>query len=120
MTTAEFVCCVCSKKFMRRRDRIPKFLVCSRDCRALCRPMRVLKDRKGYLYFYDYLPARKKVFIHRLKGESLIGRKLLKTEAVHHIDGNRQNNSSHNLEIMSRKDHARFHRDIFTTLDKFS
>lgn len=46
---------------------------------------------------------------HRLIMEGHIGRKLIKGEIVHHIDGNRKNNSLENLQLMSHYEHSRFH-----------
>lgn len=70
----------------------------------------VMIDRKGYLFFYDYKPNRKKVFIHRTVMETIIGRPLLVSEAVHHIDGNKSNNDPSNLELMPRSEHSRKHK----------
>lgn len=46
---------------------------------------------------------------NRLIMEQHIGRKLKKTEVVHHIDRNRSNNSIKNLMLMSVSDHCRLH-----------
>lgn len=46
---------------------------------------------------------------HRVVAEQKIGRPLRKDEVVHHIDGNKRNNSSDNLMICSRAEHARIH-----------
>ena len=46
---------------------------------------------------------------HRVLMERHIGRKILSNEVVHHIDGNRSNNTMSNLELMTRSDHARHH-----------
>jgi len=41
--------------------------------------------------------------------ENLIGRKLSRHDVVHHKDGNHENNSVENLEIMSLSEHSRMH-----------
>ena|SRR6185369_15528972 len=55
-----------------------------------------LADVRGYAYE------------HRLVAEVKIGRRLLKDEQVHHIDGNKQNNDPSNLEVMPSIAHHRF------------
>lgn len=52
------------------------------------------------------------VKVHRLAMENHLGRPLLKSEAVHHIDGNKLNNHIGNLEIMSRREHAIRHNTL--------
>jgi hypothetical protein len=48
---------------------------------------------------------------HRVVAEKKIGRRLLRDEQVHHIDGNRQNNDPANLEVMpSARHHQAKHR----------
>ncbi|MBU1092565.1 HNH endonuclease [Patescibacteria group bacterium] len=49
------------------------------------------------------------VFEHRLVAEKIIGRPLNKNEIVHHLDGNRLNNTVENIVILSRAEHARLH-----------
>ncbi len=44
---------------------------------------------------------------HRLVAENKIGRRLLKSEIVHHKDGNTLNNDPSNLEVMDKRDHDR-------------
>lgn len=46
---------------------------------------------------------------HRVVVERHLGRKLLPTEIIHHIDGNPKNNDWENLEITNRSDHIRHH-----------
>jgi hypothetical protein len=51
----------------------------------------------------------KYVFEHRLVMEKMIGRYLLPTEAVHHMDHDKQNNLPDNLQLMSVSDHSKLH-----------
>ena len=48
--------------------------------------------------------------IHRLVMEKFIGRELFSHEVVHHIDGDKSNNSIDNLALMTTSAHARLHR----------
>lgn len=58
-----------------------------------------LADVRGYAYE------------HRLVAETKIGRPLLPGEQVHHLDGNKQNNSPQNLEVvMGGAEHHFAHR----------
>lgn len=47
--------------------------------------------------------------LHRVLMENKIGKSLLSNEDVHHVDGNKNNNSTDNLEILSKRDHAKKH-----------
>lgn len=46
---------------------------------------------------------------HRVVAEQMIGRPLLPSEVVHHIDGNKHNNDPSNLQIMTPSEHSREH-----------
>ena len=48
-------------------------------------------------------------YLHRLVMAELIGRPLLPSEQVHHLDGNRANNSPANLRLLSSAEHQRWH-----------
>lgn len=48
--------------------------------------------------------------VHRIIAEQIIGRPLYPEEVVHHIDGNKQNNSVDNLQVLpNQAEHARIH-----------
>lgn len=60
------------------------------------------KDKNGYVYISC---SGKHYLLHRVLMEQKIGRKLLKTEHVHHLNGNPSDNRLENLEIISNKNH---------------
>jgi hypothetical protein len=53
-------------------------------------------------------------FKHRRIAESVINRKLLCNEIVHHIDENPNNNDVTNLLVMSRRNHGKLHKFLQT------
>jgi HNH endonuclease len=57
-----------------------------------------LSDSTGYAYE------------HRVVAEQKIGRRLKPREEVHHIDGNKTNNSPDNLEVFTIRVHRSIHR----------
>lgn len=73
-----------------------------------------IKDKDGYILIFkpDHPHASKKgkgragyVREHRLVLEGVLGRYLLPAEVVHHIDGNKENNTPSNLEIFKNNGH---------------
>lgn len=53
--------------------------------------------------------ARGYVYEHRIVAERKLGRYLRPDEVVHHIDGNKINNSPGNLIVLSNENHAQLH-----------
>lgn len=77
-------------------------------------------EYKNYVFSGKYLAillpnhhmARKDgyVYIHQLQAEKKLGRKLKKSECVHHIDENKYNNEENNLMVFKTiADHTAFH-----------
>jgi hypothetical protein len=94
--------------------------------------LRVDKTLK-YVYFLDKKHPLSsglnvgKVYYHRHLMSIKLGRWLLQEEVVHHIDGNRSNNSIDNLEVLSNTEHARSHMadrveangDVLSTIEEY-
>lgn len=72
---------------------------------------------QGYLaYSVTYEDGTSKTLLdHRDVMQKHLGRELLSSEIVHHIDGNKLNNELSNLELVSRIEHARHHGRCRTT-----
>lgn len=75
-------------------------------------------NRKAQLKRSKIKPATYKKFHgrheHRVIAEIKIGRRLERGEIVHHIDGDKHNNSIENLEVMTQSQHINEHRLIGT------
>lgn len=72
-------------------------------------------DKKlGYEYFIDkahpLASSIGRVYFHRHVASVKLGRWLIGTEHVHHIDGNKLNNGVDNLVVLSSNTHASTHR----------
>lgn len=60
------------------------------------------KGPRGYRRVIDFSRPRGTMLEHRFVMEQALGRKLLRSEIVHHKDGNRANNDLTNLELWSK------------------
>lgn len=67
---------------------------------------------RGYKYLRDYEEKHGYKFYHRKAVEDFIGRKLLKSDVVHHIDGDRLNNEIDNLFLTNLKGHHKAHSSL--------
>ena len=76
----------------------------------------------GYEYIYDPSDERAnrtgKVYVHRIVAEESIGRRLISGEHVHHIDGNRSNNSKENLLVLTSSGHAKLHQRLLGSKER--
>lgn len=106
-------CKQCGKDFTIPVKR-PQKEFCNYKCASAykhdnCTP-RPWKGKDGYRYLH--IMGRGKVQEHVLIMEEHIGRRLEKTEVVHHIDGTRDNNDISNLLLLTRSEHSALHRAI--------
>lgn len=64
----------------------------------------------GYITKEGYLETGRHLMKHRLVMEEYLGRKLLSTEIIHHIDRDKLNNNIKNLMLCTRAEHIEIHR----------
>lgn len=96
----EYECNKCGRMFLRKTAMMSHSKTCG---------FRFVHPDSGYVMITTDEGARE--LEHVYIAERMIGRKLLPTEIVHHIDENRQNNSEENLLVMSRSQHTRHHAE---------
>ena len=63
------------------------------------------RDVHGYLRFVN-----SGKLVHRWKAEKKLGRRLNPGEVVHHKNGNKRDNRSENLEVMTWEQHEALHK----------
>ncbi|MFH2034581.1 MAG: HNH endonuclease [Candidatus Margulisiibacteriota bacterium] len=113
----EFICDFCGNAFIRKPCQIRyKRKFCNRACSTAFQTRKKRKNDASIKSLYRGVSVNgKKVGEHRVVMEKILGRKLLRNEIVHHIDGNGLNNTPENLRVCSSQGgHARDHlsRDI--------
>ena len=91
------------KKFLRRNGVTKEFPKATFGEKHYAWKGRLL-DKDGYVLIHckGHPNARKHthyIFEHRLVVEADLGRYLLPTEVIHHLDGDKQNNSIENLQV---------------------
>jgi hypothetical protein len=127
----EATCNWCHIQFYVRRFKSKgKFgTFCSRRCAKSCsvrhedvshlKPFRFKKGQVPYNYkgttehsggYLCEFEDGHRQLQHRLVVERFIGRKLKRSEVIHHIDGDKTNNSIENLQIMTQSDHIKAHQ----------
>lgn len=103
--------CICGTLFWTRMD-MPS-VYCSRKCMGKNQSAEKHPSWKGGFYIHKgYLRhshgGRK--LLHREIVEKLLGRKLERSEVIHHIDGNTMNNDISNLKVISQSEHVAIHK----------
>lgn len=67
----------------------------------------------GFSLSMGYLrDCKTKQYIHKLKGQQKINRRLRKDEVVHHINGIKTDNRLQNLLVCTKGEHCRIHRKL--------
>lgn len=104
-------CLFCGNEFVLGKHKDKKF--CDLKCsaaykRAADRKPTLGADGYKYVWFSDGSGMKE----HRYIMERHLGRKLTTDEIVHHVDGNRANNSISNLVVLGRGEHSAIHRKM--------
>lgn len=116
--TGEMVpCAECGKPTYKRPNeiRIHQDNFCSRDCanksQRLVGPGKTMQLGSGYVcrYYPSHPDASSSGVIaeHRWVAEQMLGRRLRKSEHVHHINGVKNDNRPENLEVLEAGEHTR-------------
>ena len=109
---ANRVCRQCGKEFrinpayLTRRHNAG--IYCSRQCMNTYQAEHYIKgiDKQGY----EVLTVNnKRIRVHRIVMEAMLGRPLLSSEHIHHLNGNKSDNRPDNLRLFSSSEHAKLH-----------
>lgn len=114
-------CDYCGKPFERANCHIHEHNFCSVFCCGKWAPEhRVAENHPNWAggkyhqdgYIFIHLEDGSVMAEHRYVMEKVLGRKLLPSEVVHHIDLDKQNNDPSNLMVVSRSEHAKIHEEL--------
>ena len=122
-------CDVCEETCPKRLDSKPTRTYCTLKCHGIMQ--RTMNKRTIYkegwrvkASYYGYVVKRiwndiykgEWVTQHRYNMEKYLGRKLLKTEIVHHIDMDKTNNNINNLWLCTHSTHTKAHGSMNTAV----
>lgn len=113
------VCAVCGRE-LRLKPSQAHIQFCSKSCEGTARTKRPLTrshngrparlDQHGYVLVYEPTHPNRSMkgwqYEHRLVAEAALGRLLTSAEAVHHVNGVKNDNDPTNLVVMDGTDHA--------------
>jgi hypothetical protein len=86
---------------------------CSHACAGLSRRKPARLHDNGYLYVWHKgtrFRHKGAVAVHRLVMDEIVGWDLKRVESVHHINGNKLDNSINNLMVLSKSAHQTLHK----------
>ena len=113
LTGNSIPCEICHELFYVPRYKTGKARFCSRKCAIAAVKSHKFGFQKSnkppVKYEFIVTPDGRRTRVHRYLMEIHLGRKLLTTEHVHHIDGNGLNNSIDNLVVLTDSEHHRLH-----------
>lgn len=104
-------CMLCSSFYLVEHYEKPRTKYCSFECRQIA-----CAKASAKVNIARYRGTGTKTYVkengrhqHRVVAELKLGRPLVRGEIVHHIDGNKKNNTPENLMVMTQADHMRLH-----------
>ena len=102
-------CLNCGAEFQVPPNRIlAKVTYCSIACKSTHLKTHKRIDNFGYVWMWT--DDGRRIMEHRFVMERQIGRALLPTEEVHHVNEDRADNRPTNLRVMSKSEHTALHK----------
>ena len=105
-------CPHCKNSFRVSSSMVHRRKSCSKACRYALRLKLTETSTAKNIYRSLKFPDGKRILEHRWIMEQHLGRPLLRSEEVHHINGNSLDNRLENLEVIDASQHRRLHTII--------